>query len=111
MLKGEFFLMGVPDEQINGCGSKGFGRFVRDKWGSVDFRKAGQIHDSEYYWLAKKNNPAVRNALRKAADDRFLYNMEILNDKYSKTTFGRYARLPVIYSYYAAVRLFGGFFV
>jgi len=113
-LKGEFYLEGVPKSEINGAGSKGFGRWVRDDWGSVSFHKAGSIHDAEYYWVNKDRHRYTSHLFsirRKQADDRFFHNMKILNKADSKTELGYYARMPVIYSYYLGVRLFGGFFI
>lgn len=46
----------VPKCQINGLGPKNFGNLVKDRWGFVNFEKAGNVHDAMYWLISKYGN-------------------------------------------------------
>jgi hypothetical protein len=87
----------TPKNQMNGCGSKFDGKLIPDWIGDVCLTKACDIHDAQYYWKRPKQ----------IADKCFLKNMLLLNDCYSTSKIAKFARIPIIYSYYYAVRFFG----
>lgn len=97
MLEFEGILDITPKNEMNGCGSRMNGKLCPDQFCEVCFTKACNIHDAQYFW---KHDKAV-------ADKTFLKNMLLLNDCYSTTKFARLTRIPIIYSYYYAVRFFG----
>jgi hypothetical protein len=121
----EAILSITPKSEMNGCGPKGFGWLVPDKYGRVDFTKAGDIHDACYYWIEMiekfKGKPLrdIDSILhqnlvvlgRKYADEVFEKNLRILNKTKSKSKILGYLRVPIIKLYYQTVRGFGGLFL
>jgi hypothetical protein len=123
----------VPMAELNGCGPKGFGGWVRDTWGKVSFQKVGSIHDSHFFLISeiypaktiatikleiiRKFYPEFWNALRTKktaiayANKVFYKNLKIINKEKSPTRFGYICRKPVIWLYYRAVVNFGRYFV
>jgi len=117
----------VPKSELNGLGSKGLGWMVRDRWGGVDFSRAGNVHDG-HYWCIKKFRPHVlhhrllnqiymdvrkfylalgsRNELQ-YANKVFYQNLNIINNHESKTVVGKYMRKPILFLYYMGVKIFG----
>ena len=125
----ESILKIVPKSELNGLGSKGLGWLVRDRWGGVDFSKAGNIHDG-HYWCIKEQGPNVWDLYNKLnsknwefnrelghpgevhyANKVFYQNLNIINDHDSKTVIGKYMRKPILFLYYMGVKIFGRFFV
>jgi hypothetical protein len=88
----------VPRIAVNGLGSKGYGRWVKDTIGGICLTEAGHIHDA-YYYLGRTS--------RKYADQTFLRNMNVIIDKKAKSTFHRRYCKTIAYTYYLAVRMFG----
>jgi len=106
----ESILKIVPKSELNGLGSKGLGWLVRDRWGGVDFSKAGNIHDATYYIIGWYNYPDADKRIIKA-NKVFYQNLCIINEAKSKTRIGRYLRKPILFLYYMGVKIFGRFFV
>jgi len=96
----------VPKSELNGLGSKGLGWMVRDRWGGVDFSKAGDIHDAHFYCIKKKLAYNI-----KYANKTFYKNLCIINKEKSKTKLGYFMRKPILFSYYLSVKMFGRYFV
>ena len=125
----------VPKSELNGLDSKGLGWLVRDRWGGVDFSKAGNVHDGHYYllskniedffvladcYLSRKEEASLwdlRNHLSHKASginysNRVFYkNLCIINNHESKTVLGKYLRKPILLAYYLGVKMFGRYFV
>lgn len=115
----------TPKKEMNGCGPKGFGWLVPDKYGKVDFTKAGDIHDACYYWLEMisrfKGKPLreVDSMLhrqlvirgRAYADEVFEKNLRKINKETSESKVLGHLRVPIIELYYHSVRVFGGLFL
>jgi len=122
----------VPKSELNGLGSKGLGWMVRDRWGGVDFSKAGDIHDSHYYLISSfypyaaninlidriyprsisfyRSLGTKREAIN-YANKTFYKNLFIINKEKSKTKLGYFMRKPILFSYYLSVKMFGRYFV
>lgn len=107
----------TPESEMNGAGSKGFGWLVPDQLGLVNIEKAANIHDACYYWIGRqRGHPGIIGTWRpfpysrEVADKIFYRNMQTINKEMSPTKLGYYARKPIIWSYYQAVKKFGGKF-
>jgi len=100
----------VPKSELNGCGSKGLGWLVRDRWGGVDFSKAGDIHDATYFLISEYNYPDSKKRIIKA-NETFYKNLCIINKEKSKSKLGYFLRKPILFSYYMSVKTFGRWFV
>lgn len=129
-LRFENILKATPKKQLNGAGPQGLGRLVPDFILGLCITEAANIHDAMYYFIQKKNRygstfmgswyqkrlkehaPLFDDMLyttyaRSFADDIFLSNMNILNKNESKSKTMYALRIPIIRSYYYAVRIFG----
>ena len=122
----------VPKSEMNGCGPKGMGWAVRDRFWKVNFERAANIHDSHYY-LISVMYPYTANAhlldriydtsigfhrsliTKKSAikysNKVFHKNLQIINKTMSPTTIGYYARMPFVWAYGIGVRFCGKWFV
>lgn len=119
----------VPKSEQNGAGPKGWGWLVPDQLVLVNIEKAANIHDCHYHIIKrfypitspvlflKESNPEFWQALEskktaiKYANETFLKNLNSINKENSPTKLGYYARKPIIYTYYLAVKYFGKRFV
>ena len=101
----EHLLKNADPKCYNGCGSKGFGWMVPDRWFFVDFEIACNIHDIMY------NKVKTGEFCKEYADSVFYENLQIINKEKSPTWLGRQIRKPIIYAYYLAVVKFGKNFV
>jgi hypothetical protein len=128
----------VPASEQNGCGPRFFGWAARDKWGSVNFKKAGDIHDSHYYivdlFLNGSDDETKLNFFTEYlclynmeflwflsswnVDDVveysnrvFLYNLNMLNKHESMSLTGYFLRKIVIAFYYSMVKKYGKYYV
>jgi len=126
MLIDENILRITPSDEVNGCGPKRFGNWVRDKILGLSIKNAGNIHDCHYYWLSKMKSKSCESQVLKDfdgylwkrlgrgkdyADSIFLKNMTIINNNSSSKKFIKKLRLPIIKSYFLAVRFFGIYFL
>ena len=109
-LRYEFLISVTPKHEMNGAGQKGFGWLVPDRLGMVNIEKAANIHDACYYWLSK-GDQSVFPYDREFADKIFYENMQIINEEMSPTRIGYLMRKPIIWTYYQAVKRFGGKYV
>lgn len=91
----------VPKNQINGAGPRCFGWCVRDRIGNICITEAANIHDA-YYYQGKIS--------RRYADQTFLRNMKVIIDYKARGYWHKTYCKAIAYSYYKAVRLFGGAF-
>lgn len=109
-LRYSFLLQITPKSEMNGAGQKGFGWLVPDQLGFVNIEKAANIHDACYYWIKRHKEGGLCSPFpydRAHADKLFYENMKIINKAMSPTKIGYYARKPIIWAYYQAVKKFG----
>ena len=101
------FKQNHPDlykKHINGAGPEKFGSLVRDKWFfGFSVTLGANVHD--YLYSVYSNESEFS---RDDADNIFLELMK--KNLAQHKWYSRVANTPIIYSYWAAVRMFGGTF-
>ena len=99
------YQIATRDERLkrcNGCGPKGLGWLVPDKFWGLDVQLACDIHD----WMCSESRDDNE---RRAADEAFLNNLLYLIETRSCCTLLRWLRSYRAMTYYNAVREGGGF--
>jgi hypothetical protein len=101
------FKQNYPDlykEHINGAGPQKFGNWVRDKWFfKFSVTLGANVHDYLYSIYSNQSEFS-----RKEADDIFLELMK--KNLAQHKWYSKMVNTPIIYSYWAAVRLLGSTF-
>jgi hypothetical protein len=101
------FKQNHPDlfkEHINGAGPQKFGNWVRDKWFfGFSVTLGANVHDYLYSKYADETEFS-----REDADNIFLKLMK--QNLSQHNWYSKLVNTPIIYSYWSAVRMFGGSF-
>lgn len=94
----------IFNDVVNGAGPAKYGHAIRDEWFyGFSATNAANVHDYLYSSFSDG-----RRFSRKDADDIFLALMKKqLSDH---KTFSKIINTPIIYAFWASVRLFGGLF-
>jgi len=101
------FKQNCPDlykDHINGAGPEKFGSLVRDKWFfGFSVTLGANVHD---YLYSKYSDESEFS--RREADGVFL---DLMKKNLSQHKwYSKLVNMPIVYTYWAAVRTFGGFF-